>query len=128
MTPPSPIQPPAAPERGNVLVSAGAGTGKTTTLVQHCLALLAGGASLENILMVTFTEAAAVEMRSRIREALKRKVTDWTPGRRKIAAGWSISETAPVLDTALISTLHSFCLQLVRENFHELELTRTSRF
>ena len=54
--------------RGSLLVVAGAGTGKTRTLVSRCLRLLTGErASLEGMLMVTFTEAAAAEMRARIR-------------------------------------------------------------
>src|ERR1044072_4388610 len=54
--------------RGNVLVMAGAGTGKTRTLVECCVRdLLRGHANLDHILMVPFTEAAAAEMRERIR-------------------------------------------------------------
>ena len=53
----------AVAARGNVIVVAGAGTGKTSTLVERCVALLAEGCSIENILMVTFTDAAAAEMR-----------------------------------------------------------------
>jgi ATP-dependent helicase/nuclease subunit A len=112
---------PAAALRGNVLVSAGAGTGKTSTLVQQCMTLLAEGGSLENILMVTFTEAAAVEMRGRIRIALQQKVRELEtapagPG----PALEHFQKQLLLLDTALISTLHSFCLQLVREHFYEL--------
>jgi ATP-dependent helicase/nuclease subunit A len=52
---------------GNLLVVAGAGTGKTHTLIARCLRLiLAERVSVENILMVTFTEAAAAEMRGRL--------------------------------------------------------------
>src|SRR5437899_736531 len=57
--------------RGNVLVVAGAGTGKTSTLVHRCVRLLLEeNCSLDEILMVTFTEAAAAQMRSRIRKEL----------------------------------------------------------
>ncbi len=60
--------------RGNVLVMAGAGTGKTSALVERCLNCLLTEqprVSLDEILMVTFTEAAAADMRRRIRERLK---------------------------------------------------------
>src|SRR3990172_8875048 len=59
----------AVEARGNVLVSAAAGTGKTRTLVErvlHCLSAESPRASLDEILVVTFTEAAAAEMRARL--------------------------------------------------------------
>ena len=65
--------------RGNVLVVAGAGTGKTSTLVARCLHCLLEEnppAGLDEILMVTFTEAAAAEMRKRIREEFERKIKE----------------------------------------------------
>ncbi len=100
---------------GNVLVVAGAGTGKTRTLVERCLQLVLDGSSLEQLLMVTFTEAAAAEMRMRLRSALEERAAaepcnDW------------IREQLALLDGAPICTLHSFCLDLIREHFHELEL------
>ena len=145
--------------RGNVLVVAGAGTGKTRTLVDRCLALVSGGCSLENILMVTFTEAAAAEMRQRLRGALRAKLAECPRENETLTPALSLSERerespqrAPsprtgggacasadegqgegssdlvehlekqlaLLDTAHISTLHGFCLQLVRERFYEL--------
>ncbi len=104
--------------RGNVLVVAGAGTGKTRTLVQRCLEWLLeapGEHSIDQILMVTFTEAAASEMRRRLREALKAE-QEKHPGDERF------NEQLALLDTAFIGTLHSFCLRLVREHFYELEL------
>jgi len=104
--------------RGNVLVVAGAGTGKTRTLVERCLACLTSEtprASLEEILMVTFSEAAAVEMRQRIRTRLEEEL-----GRQQDAAFWR--EQLALFDTAHIGTLHSFCLELVRQHFYQLEL------
>src|SRR5262245_37074944 len=72
MSQPTPKQLEAVRAGGNLLIVAGAGTGKTRTLVARCLRLvLEENVSLENILMVTFTEAAAAEMRARIREALR---------------------------------------------------------
>src|SRR6266446_242459 len=63
----------AVTARGNVVVVAGAGTGKTSTLVERCLSCLVNEnppASLDEILIVTFTEAAAAEIRQRIRARL----------------------------------------------------------
>jgi ATP-dependent helicase/nuclease subunit A len=109
----TPAQNEAIAARGNVLVSAGAGTGKTRTVVERCLQLvLRENCSLENILMVTFTEAAAAEMRARLRKELERA--------RATAASERLDEQLALLDTASIGTLHSFCLDLIRQEFHQL--------
>src|SRR5580693_3198535 len=69
----TPTQQRAVAARGNVLVMAGAGTGKTHTLVARCLDLISRErAPLDEILIVTFTEAAATEMRQRLRDALEK--------------------------------------------------------
>jgi ATP-dependent helicase/nuclease subunit A len=104
--------------RGNVLVSAGAGTGKTRTLVERCLSCLLdekNPASIDEILMVTFTEAAASEMRRRIRERLEQQQQ-----RCPDAVHWQ--EQLALFESAHIGTLHGFCLQLVRHHFYELGL------
>ena len=114
----TPSQRQAVTARGNVLVMAGAGTGKTHTLVERCLHCLCAEqppASLEEILVVTFTEAAAAEMRQRLRERLEEKLSA-APDEPH----WA--EQLALFDTAHIGTLHSFCLKLVREHFHELGL------
>ncbi len=106
--------------RGNVLVSAGAGTGKTRTVVERCLRLILDeGCSLEEILMVTFTEAAAAEMRARLRKELEKVAAAGSALRLPLSA---LEEQLALLDAARISTLHGFCLQLIREEFHRLEL------
>ena len=70
----TPTQRRAVAARGNVLVMAGAGTGKTKTLVERCLDCLArDGAAVDEMLIVTFTEAAAAEMRERLRRAMEEK-------------------------------------------------------
>ena len=112
----TPAQQRAVAARGNVLVMAGAGTGKTHTLVERCLSCLCDdGASLDEILVVTFTEAAAAEMRLRLRRALENKAA-------KNPANQRFQEQLALFDTAHIGTLHSFCLKLVREHFYELGL------
>ncbi len=90
---------------------AGAGTGKTHTLVARCLELIRNeGVSLDEILIVTFTEAAAAEMRRRLRLALEN-----SPEPRSAAQ-------LALFDAAHIGTLHGFCFKLVRGHFQELAL------
>ena len=116
----TPQQLAAIAARGNVLVAAGAGTGKTSTVTARCLDLIVREkCPVEQILMVTFTEAAAAEMRERIRHALRDAAAAAAPESED--ALWLAEQTA-LLDTAPISTLHSFCLELVRRNFHVLGL------
>ncbi len=112
----TPSQRRAVAARGNVLVMAGAGTGKTKTLVERCLDCLdRERVSLDALLIVTFTEAAAAEMRQRLRRELEKKSAaepDDEHWLRQLA----------LFDLAHIGTLHSFCLKLVREHFYELGL------
>src|ERR1019366_311875 len=67
----------AVDARGNVLVMAGAGTGKTKTLVARCLDCLdRDHAALDELLIVTFTESAAAKMRQRLRRAIEAKTQE----------------------------------------------------
>ena len=112
----TPSQRRAVAARGNVLVMAGAGTGKTRTLVERCLDCLdRERATLDQLLIVTFTEAAAAEMRRRLRERIEEKIGD-QPEEPHWAAQLAL------FDAAHIGTLHGFCLKLVREHFYELGL------
>jgi len=118
----TPSQRRAVDARGNVLVMAGAGTGKTHTLVERCLDLVGReGASLDEILVVTFTEAAAAEMRQRLRRALEKAEP------ADAAAARHIAQQLALFDTAHIGTLHSFCFKLVREHFHHPALALDPR-
>jgi ATP-dependent helicase/nuclease subunit A len=122
----------AVEARGNVLVMAGAGTGKTRTLIARCLDCLdRERASLDELLIVTFTEAAAAELRQRLRRAIEEKAATESSSSQLFGAA-KRSEDGSTLnfwqeqlarfDIAHIGTLHSFCLRLVREHFHELGL------
>lgn|GEM_PF-549317 len=97
-----------------VLVSAGAGSGKTSVLVERVKRLVLEDAiDIDRILIVTFTEAAAGEMRARIAGALREALAE-RPSDAYLA------RQIHLLDRAAISTLHSFCLQVIRSAALEL--------
>jgi len=96
---PNPEQQAAIDAAGLVFVSAGAGTGKTTVLVERFVRALERGVDVDSVLVITYTERAAGELRSRIRERLV------ALGRRDLARD---------LDAAWISTIHGFCLRILR--------------
>jgi ATP-dependent exoDNAse (exonuclease V) beta subunit len=109
---PSEQQLAAIEERGVVFVSAGAGTGKTTVLVERFVrAVCEGGVPIESVLVITYTERAAGELRTRIRERLVEL------GRHDLARE---------LDGAWISTIHGFCHRLLRA--HPFEAGIDPRF
>ena len=122
----TPSQQAALNAKGNVLVMAGAGTGKTKTLVERCCALLEGGCALDELLMVTFTEAAAAEMRHRIHLRLASRRDELAATDPKTAQ--HLDEQLALLDTADISTIHGFCLKLIREHFHHEQLQLDPEF
>jgi len=96
----------------DVLVSAAAGSGKTSVLVERLIRKLLDGErplSVDRVLVVTFTEAAAAEMKERIRKAL---LSAAETGSRE-----AVRQLA-LLGRANISTLHSFCLGILRRHFH----------
>ena len=97
---------------GSVFVSAGAGTGKTSVLVERYVrAVCDRGIDVESILVITYTRKAAGELRTRIRAALRER------GRPDLARE---------LDGAWISTIHGFCLRLLKS--HPFEAGLDPRF
>ncbi len=110
----------------NVLVSAGAGSGKTSVLVERVVQCLLAepGMDLTNLLVVTFTEAAAAEMRERIAARIQALRVDASErGETQLAR--HLGRQAALLDQAQISTLHSFCMEIVRRNVFVLGLDPT---
>ena len=103
----------ASEDRGHsLIVCAAAGSGKTAVLVERIVQLVREGCPIENMLVVTFTNAAAGEMRQRIGEALGKAA------REEPALG----EQVMALSRASISTLHRFCGNLLREHFQALSI------
>jgi len=104
--------------RGNdVLVSASAGTGKTAVLSGRCVDIVSDKTDVRNILVLTFTEMAAEQMRSRIGEQLKDAFLE--SGDRHLRLQLML------LQAADISTIHSFCKRLITEYFYKLGLDPT---
>jgi len=91
-----------------LFVEAGAGTGKTSALVDRVVALVLGGrTSIDRIVAITFTEKAAAELRDRVRGGLE-EAKEAQPGRSDV-----IDAALESLDRAQVSTIHSFCQALL---------------
>ena len=101
----------------NILVSAGAGSGKTSVLVERIIKkIIKDKVNIEDILVVTFTEAAASEMKERVLKALYKEL-DNNPD------DINIQRQVTFLNRSNISTIHSFCLNVIRNNFYELGIS-----
>lgn len=102
----------------NILVSAAAGSGKTAVLVERIITRLLEDASplnVDQLLIVTFTEAAASEMKERIRDAIERKLME-------DPENVHLQRQATLIHYAKITTIHSFCLSVIRDYFHVIDL------
>ena len=100
----------------NLLVSAGAGSGKTATLVEHIINLIVkDGVKIDEILTLTFTNAAAAEMKQKITLALLKEVEK---DRENLFLRAQLNNIAK----AYICTTDSFCRAVVSENFHKTDL------
>ncbi|HPF38318.1 MAG TPA: helicase-exonuclease AddAB subunit AddA [Phycisphaerae bacterium] len=102
----------------SVLVSAAAGSGKTAVLAERCAYLVTDAPNpcrVDELLVVTFTDAAAAEMRERIAKALRER-------RRRDPGNSRIRRQLALLDGAQISTIHSFCRNLLNRYFAFVDL------
>ena len=102
----------------NLLVSAAAGSGKTAVLVERIIRMITDPehpVDIDKLLVMTFTNAAAAEMRERVETALG-KLLDEDPGNK------NLERQNTLIHHAKITTIDSFCLNLLREHFHELDL------
>ena len=105
--------------KGSVLVSAAAGSGKTTVLVERVIRRLTdedNPCSAEDLLIVTFTRAATAQMREKIGAAILKRLSE-DPTDRHLRRQYML------LPFAKICTIDSFCNDLVRENFHALGIS-----
>src|SRR3954471_20044375 len=100
----------ASPIDQSWVVEASAGTGKTTALVHRIVEAVAAGTPVDRIVAVTFTHAAAGNMKLRVRHELEqRRASELGPRVRRLLA-----DAARGLDRAFIGTIHAFCAQLLR--------------
>lgn len=102
----------------NILVSAAAGSGKTAVLVERIVGMITDDISpvdIDRLLVVTFTNAAAAEMRERIGIALSRQL-------EAAPENVHLQKQLSLLHNAQITTIDSFCLFLIRNNFNDIGL------
>ncbi len=109
----------AITERGcNLLVAAAAGAGKTAVLVERIIRRITDRddpVDIDSLMVVTFTNAAATEMRERVGDALE-EALDRNPDSARLQRQLSL------LSKATITTMHSFCLEVIRNNFHRIDI------
>lgn len=102
----------------NILVSAAAGSGKTAVLVERIITMLIKDeppVDVDRLLIVTFTEAAAAEMKERIRLAIEKKLMEYPDNEH-------LKQQATLIHNAQITTIHSFCLSVIRDHFHAIDI------
>ncbi|MHB1127997.1 MAG: helicase-exonuclease AddAB subunit AddA [Bacillota bacterium] len=102
----------------NLLVAAAAGAGKTAVLVERIIGKITDAkqpVDIDRLLIMTFTNAAAAEMRERIAEAIS-SVLEKNP------ASQNMQRQLTLLNKASITTIHSFCLEVIRNNFQRINI------
>lgn len=102
----------------NLLISAAAGSGKTAVLVERIISMISEGEEpidIDHLLVVTFTNAAAAQMRERIGKALDKKLVAEPDNKH-------LQRQVSLLQSANITTIHSFCLNVIRNYFHQIDL------
>ena len=91
----------------NIIVSAGAGSGKTAVLTERVIRKLKRGEDISNLLILTFTNAAAKEMKERIRSAIKKE---------------NLKDQLDRIDSSFITTFDSFALAVVKKYHYLLNI------
>lgn len=102
----------------NLLVSAAAGSGKTAVLVERIIKLITdekNDVDIDRLLVVTFTNAAAAEMKTRVGEAIESRLIDEPDNEH-------LQRQASLLHNAQITTMHSFCQYIIRNYFHVIDI------
>ncbi|MCO0831708.1 helicase-exonuclease AddAB subunit AddA [Fructobacillus sp. W13] len=102
----------------NILVSASAGSGKTTVLIERLIQKIMAGTSVDQFLIVTFTRAAAGEMKERLEKAITKKLQETDDQKTKVY----LQEQLALLPTAAVTTIDGFALQLIESYYYEIDL------
>lgn len=107
--------------KSNILVSAAAGSGKTAVLVERIIQkILKENIDIDKLLVVTFTSAAASEMRERVLEGIYKKLEEEPENE-------NLRKQLILLGKSKICTIHSFCLDVIRNNFFEIDIPSNFR-
>lgn len=101
----------------NILVAASAGSGKTTVLIERLIQKILNGASVANFLIVTFTNAAAQEMRERLEVAIEKRLPSVDATTKRF-----LQEQLLLLPAANISTIDAYALRLIENYYHVIGL------
>ncbi len=105
----------------NILVSAAAGSGKTAVLVERIIKMITdGGIDIDKILVLTFTSAAAAEMKERIETAIEKEIEDNPKDTH-------LQKQLMLIPNASITTIDSFCLNIIRNNFNTIDIDPSFR-
>lgn len=103
----------------NLLVAAAAGSGKTAVLVERIIEeVLSGACDVDKLLVMTFTDAAAREMRQRVEASLEKALEKETDPKRAA----KIERQLVLLSGASISTIHKFCIRILERHFEAIDL------
>ena len=109
-------------EKGeNILVAAAAGSGKTAVLVERIInKIINENIDIDKMLVVTFTNAAAAEMRERVFDAIYKRLEECPENEH-------LQNQIVLLNKSSICTIDSFCLDVIKNNFYELDISPNFR-
>ncbi|HAS91744.1 MAG TPA: ATP-dependent helicase/nuclease subunit A, partial [Clostridiales bacterium] len=103
-------------KNSNILVSAAAGSGKTAVMVERIISLIKSGEDIDRLLVVTFTKAAAAGMKQKIQRSLLNAYQNKDGNIKHLRKQLSL------LNRSMITTIDSFCLDVVKKNFHLIDI------
>lgn len=103
----------------NILVSASAGSGKTMVLVERIMNIIQSGTDITELLVVTFTKAAAQEMKERIQFKIQDRINELPSSSQEKK---HLIKQLPLIGQANISTIHSFCTKVIKKYYYLIDI------